>query len=72
MLRRTQADILSTLLPARHDYVVYCTPTVHQAQHYEAVAEQVLRYAQLTAILRMVLAFTELVSTIQVGGLEWK
>jgi SNF2 family DNA or RNA helicase len=43
MLRRTQADILSTLLPARHDYVVYCAPTQTQAAAYAAVADEVLR-----------------------------
>lgn len=70
MLRRTQADILSTLLPARHDYVVYCTPTTQQAQHYEIGAETVLRYASMTAILRMELLLQAFVDHFRSVGLS--
>lgn len=43
MLRRTQADILTHLLPARHDYVVYCAPTQRQYAEYISVADEILR-----------------------------
>ena len=43
MLRRTQADILSNLLPPRSDYVVYCQATAAQAAEYAAVAQDIQR-----------------------------
>jgi SNF2 family DNA or RNA helicase len=43
MLRRTQEQVLNSLLPKRTDYVVYCGCTREQELQYRAAAEDIKR-----------------------------
>jgi len=40
MLRRTQAEILSKLLPPRHDFILHCYFTLDQAIQYDTVISE--------------------------------
>jgi SNF2 family DNA or RNA helicase len=43
MLRRTQAEILTNLLPPRRDYVIYCGLTARQSSAYNGTADEIIR-----------------------------
>jgi SNF2 family DNA or RNA helicase len=43
MLRRTQAEILTNLLPPRRDYVIYCCLTARQSTAYNGTADEIIR-----------------------------
>eukprot|EP01035_Chromulina_nebulosa_P024952 gene24952-32512_t len=43
LLRRTQREVLTHLLPPRTDFVIYCRMTATQSERYNSIADQIRR-----------------------------
>ena len=41
LLRRTQREVLTHLLPPRTDFVIYCRMTASQSERYNSIADQI-------------------------------